>query len=77
MASLTRSLSMSPLRARLVMRDSLLDPELRHAMLMAARCVWVCDGPRVMRRSLVRKGSVGEGARDGRGQRRAFVLLGR
>jgi hypothetical protein len=59
-ASLTRSLSMSPFCFRLLIRASLLEPELRHAILAARGCTLLneIDGPRVKRASFVRSGRV-------------------
>jgi hypothetical protein len=69
MASWTRSLSMSPFALRLLIRASLLEPELRHAMLTALVCSLLVetDAPHMKRVNLVKNRRVNECTRQRRG----------
>lgn len=57
MASLTRSDSISPFRAKLATKPSFVEPELRHAMPILRRD-GVREEPRTERKDLVRNGNV-------------------
>jgi hypothetical protein len=63
MASLTRSLSISPFALRLLTRASLLEPELRQAMLsfLQGELLIEMKGPHARRVSFVKNGRVNGG----------------